>query len=70
MGTLKRRLIKQKKWQLINKQDGKCSTTENKIEFMTETGIETNPQKVAELLNAYFIETGPKWECEVKVHDT
>jgi hypothetical protein len=27
-----------------------------KIELMTATGIETNPQKVAELLNAHFVE--------------
>jgi len=58
IGALKGHLIKQKKkWQLINKPVGKCSTTDNKIEVMTETGIETNPQKVAELLKAYFVET-------------
>jgi hypothetical protein len=29
----------------------------NKIELRTATGIETNPQRVAELLNAHFVET-------------
>jgi hypothetical protein len=50
--------IKQKKiWQLINKQVGKYSITNKKNELMTATGIETNPQKVAELLNTLFVET-------------
>jgi hypothetical protein len=44
-------------WQIINKQVGKCSTTNKKIELMTATGVETNPQKVAELLNVHFVET-------------
>jgi hypothetical protein len=44
-------------WQIINKQVGKCSTTNKKIELMTATGTETNPQKVAELLNVHFVET-------------
>jgi len=30
---------------------------DKKIELKTETGIVTNPQKVAEMLNAYFVET-------------
>jgi cystathionine beta-lyase family protein involved in aluminum resistance len=42
-------------WQLINKQVGRCSVTNKKIELMTATGIETNPQKLAELLNAHFV---------------
>jgi hypothetical protein len=46
-----------KVWQLINKQVGKCSITNKKIELMTAAGIETNPQTVAELLNEHFIET-------------
>jgi hypothetical protein len=28
-----------------------------KIELRSATGIETNPQRVAELLNAHFVET-------------
>jgi len=44
-------------WQLINKQIGKCSIMNKKIELMTATGIETDPQKVTELLNAHFVET-------------
>ena len=44
-------------WQLINKQIGKCSKMNKKIELTTARGIETNPQKVAELLNAHFVET-------------
>jgi hypothetical protein len=31
--------------------------SDKKIELKTETGIITNPQKVAEMLNAYFVET-------------
>jgi hypothetical protein len=30
---------------------------DKKIELKTETGIVTNPQKGAEMLNAYFVET-------------
>ena len=32
-------------WQLINKQVGKCSSSDKKIELKTETGIVTHPQK-------------------------
>jgi hypothetical protein len=44
-------------WQLINQQVGKCSSSDKTIELKTETGIVTNPQKVAEMLNTYFVET-------------
>jgi hypothetical protein len=44
-------------WQLINKQIGKCSIMNKKIELRSATGIETNPQRVAELLNVHFVET-------------
>jgi hypothetical protein len=44
-------------WHLINKQVAKCSLSDKKIELKTETGIVTNLQKVAEMLNAYFVET-------------
>ena len=40
----------------VNKQVGKCSITNKQIELMTAKGIEKNPQKVAELLNAHFVE--------------
>jgi hypothetical protein len=39
-----------KKCQLINQKVGKCYSSD-------KTGIVTNPQKVAEMLNAYFVET-------------
>jgi len=58
IGILKRQQTKQNKiWQLINKHVGQCSSSDKKIELKTETGIVTNPQKVAEMLNAYFVET-------------
>jgi hypothetical protein len=42
-------------WQLINKQVGKWSSSNKTIELNTETGIVTNLQKVAGMLNAYFV---------------
>ena len=56
-GILKRQQTKQKIWQLINKQDGKCASLDKKIELKTLTGIVKNLQKVAQMLNAYFVET-------------
>jgi hypothetical protein len=44
-------------WQLINKQVGKCCSSDKTFELNTETGIVTNLPKVAEMLNAYFVET-------------
>jgi len=46
---LKRQQTKQKIWQLINKQDGKCASLDKKIELKTETGIVKNTQKVADV---------------------
>jgi len=55
---IKKETNKTKKiWQLINKQIGKCSSSDKKIELKTETSRVTNLQKVAEMLNAYFVET-------------
>ena len=53
MASNKRKKI----WQIINKQVGKCSIPDRETELMTATSIESNPQKVAELLNANFVET-------------
>jgi len=55
IGILKRQQTK--KMAVINKQVGKCSSFDKKIELKTETGIVTNPQKVAEMFNARFVET-------------
>ena len=57
IGILKRQQTKQKIRQLINKQVGKHSSMDKKIELKTEIGTVTNPQKVAEVLNAYIVET-------------
>jgi hypothetical protein len=57
VGISKRQETKQKKWQVINKQVGKCSSSNKKIELKTETGTVTKPQNVEQMLNAYFVET-------------
>jgi len=58
VGISKRQETKQKKkWQVINKQVGKCSSSNKKIELKTETGIVTKPQNVEQMLNTYFVET-------------
>jgi hypothetical protein len=58
MVSISKRQQKIKKtYQLIKKQIGKCSSLEKKIELKTEIGIETNPQKAAEILNGHFVET-------------
>jgi len=44
-------------WQVINKQVWKCSSSDKKIELKKEAGIVRNLQKVAEMLNAYFVDT-------------
>jgi hypothetical protein len=53
IGILKRQ---QQKMAVINKQVGKCSSFNKKIELKTVTGVVMNPQKVAEMINAYFVE--------------
>ena len=55
---IKKAVNKTKKiWQIINKQVGKCTITNKQIELMTAKDIEKNPQRVAELLNAHFVDT-------------
>jgi hypothetical protein len=56
-GISKRQQTKQKMWQVINKKVSKYSSLDKKIELKTEAGIVTNLQKVAEMLNAYFVDT-------------
>jgi len=55
-------------WQLINEEAGHFPSYDQKIQLKTETGTITNPQKVTETLDSYFVENVDRYTQHNNCH--